>query len=174
VSVDPLAEEFAGWTPYHYVHQNPINLIDPTGMSAESIETHFVNEKGETIANTDDGSNEVIVIRKENEVKFTKELSEKIKSQDDLNLEENKKLGEKYGYNFKEHNKNVDGGKGENYYTQSDDDRQVQWNIGYNMGYEGNSQELSPGTYQPGSFSRGAGYSRGESHRKLNKMHAFD
>ena len=25
-----------GWTPYHYVHQNPINLIDPTGMSAEN------------------------------------------------------------------------------------------------------------------------------------------
>src|SRR5690606_11272905 len=24
------------WTPYHYVHQNPINLIDPTGMSAEN------------------------------------------------------------------------------------------------------------------------------------------
>ena len=36
VSVDPLAEDFAGWTPYHYVHQNPINLIDPTGMSAEN------------------------------------------------------------------------------------------------------------------------------------------
>src|SRR5690606_15969561 len=36
VSVDPLAEQFAGWTPYHYVHQNPINLIDPTGMSAEN------------------------------------------------------------------------------------------------------------------------------------------
>ena len=36
VSVDPLAEQCAGWTPYHYVHQNPINLIDPTGMSAEN------------------------------------------------------------------------------------------------------------------------------------------
>src|SRR5690554_3487045 len=36
VSVDPLAEQFVGWTPYHYVHQNPINLIDPTGMSAEN------------------------------------------------------------------------------------------------------------------------------------------
>ena len=35
ISVDPLAEKFMGWTPYHYVHQNPINLIDPTGMSAE-------------------------------------------------------------------------------------------------------------------------------------------
>lgn len=33
--VDPLAEQFMGWTPYHYVNQNPINLIDPTGMSAE-------------------------------------------------------------------------------------------------------------------------------------------
>lgn len=37
VSVDPLAEQFQGWTPYHYVHQNPINLIDPTGMSAEGL-----------------------------------------------------------------------------------------------------------------------------------------
>jgi len=24
--VDPLAEDFPGWTPYHYVHNNPINL----------------------------------------------------------------------------------------------------------------------------------------------------
>jgi len=35
LSVDPLAHEFSSWTPYHFVHNNPLNLIDPTGMSAK-------------------------------------------------------------------------------------------------------------------------------------------
>jgi len=35
MSVDPLADEFPGWTPYHYVNNNPILFIDPTGLSAE-------------------------------------------------------------------------------------------------------------------------------------------
>ncbi len=37
LSVDPLAEKYPSWTPYHYVHQNSINLIDPTGMEADHI-----------------------------------------------------------------------------------------------------------------------------------------
>lgn len=36
VVVDPLASEFPSYTPYHYVHNNPINLVDPTGMSADT------------------------------------------------------------------------------------------------------------------------------------------
>src|SRR5690606_9957248 len=50
--VDPLAEQFPGWSPYHYVHQNPINLIDPTGMSADGwIESY--TEDGQTMLTYD-------------------------------------------------------------------------------------------------------------------------
>jgi len=33
-SPDPLSDEFTSWTPYHFVHNNPINLIDPDGRAA--------------------------------------------------------------------------------------------------------------------------------------------
>lgn len=35
--MDPLYEQFPAWNPYHYVHNNPINLVDPTGMAAEEV-----------------------------------------------------------------------------------------------------------------------------------------
>lgn len=34
-SVDPLAEKFPNFNPYNYCMQNPVRLIDPTGMSPE-------------------------------------------------------------------------------------------------------------------------------------------
>lgn len=46
LSPDPLAEEFPEWNPYHYVHNNPINMIDPTGLAAEWVPT--LNEDGST------------------------------------------------------------------------------------------------------------------------------
>ena len=38
LSVDPLAEKYPNWNPYNYVMQNPINLIDPTGMCPDETE----------------------------------------------------------------------------------------------------------------------------------------
>lgn len=37
MSVDPLAEKYPAWSPYNYVMNNPVNLIDPTGMGVEDI-----------------------------------------------------------------------------------------------------------------------------------------
>ena len=35
LSVDPLAEKYAGWSPYAYVFDNPLKFTDPTGMEAD-------------------------------------------------------------------------------------------------------------------------------------------
>ncbi len=38
LSVDPLAEKFPSWSPYCYVMNNPLRLIDPTGMAPEETD----------------------------------------------------------------------------------------------------------------------------------------
>lgn len=56
--VDPIAEEFPSWTLYHYVHNNPILLIDPTGMSA----TKYEDEEGKILLETKDDSDDVVKV----------------------------------------------------------------------------------------------------------------
>ena len=44
LSVDPLADEFPGWSPYSYVFNNPMFYTDPTGMSPVCEETQNCDE----------------------------------------------------------------------------------------------------------------------------------
>ncbi len=53
LSVDPLAEDYPNWNPYNYTMQNPINLIDPTGMSSEDNDWRR-GSNGELIAEAGD------------------------------------------------------------------------------------------------------------------------
>jgi hypothetical protein len=60
ISVDPLAEKYPGWTPYHYVHNNPINMVDPTGMEADGWRKNLANgemsyDDSYTFENTPEG-----------------------------------------------------------------------------------------------------------------------
>jgi RHS repeat-associated protein len=36
-SVDPMAHLYPGYTPYHYVLNNPLSFIDPTGLCPEEM-----------------------------------------------------------------------------------------------------------------------------------------
>ncbi|MBL7955936.1 MAG: RHS repeat-associated core domain-containing protein [Flavobacteriales bacterium] len=49
LSLDPLAADYASWSPYNYVMGNPISLVDPDGRSA----TKYEDENGKYLG--DDG-----------------------------------------------------------------------------------------------------------------------
>jgi len=37
LSVDPLAADYASWSPYNYVLGNPVRLLDPDGRAPSDI-----------------------------------------------------------------------------------------------------------------------------------------
>jgi RHS repeat-associated protein len=52
-SVDPLAVDYAAWSPYNYVMGNPISLIDPDGRAPDDIIIRVRDNQGETYMTLD-------------------------------------------------------------------------------------------------------------------------
>jgi hypothetical protein len=63
---DPLAEDFISWTPYNYVYNNPIVLVDPSGMSA----TKYEDEDKNLLLETNDGSDAVVTVTNDKRAGF--------------------------------------------------------------------------------------------------------
>jgi RHS repeat-associated protein len=76
-AVDPMVDVYPHWSPYNYVCNNPVKLIDPMGLAPEEPEvnktsskdnnsnaftTRFVNPNGRTILNTNDGRDDVYMV----------------------------------------------------------------------------------------------------------------
>ncbi len=65
-TVDPLAEKYPAHSPYAYTMNNPVMLIDPTGMEA----TKYEDEEGNLLLNTSDGSDAVVTVTDDKRVGF--------------------------------------------------------------------------------------------------------
>ena len=66
LSVDPLAEKYPGFNPYAYCYQNPINMIDPTGMEGESTGVRNNGDGSYTVVGArNDGDNGIYLADKD-------------------------------------------------------------------------------------------------------------
>ncbi|HKK43224.1 MAG TPA: RHS repeat-associated core domain-containing protein [Bacteroidales bacterium] len=106
-SIDPLAEQYQNWTPYNYVADNPMLLVDPNGMewfyySKNGISDPTWNWRDEPEYHTgvkDSKGKEVVLQGTEAVVTFSGSVDEKLGS---------KEKGDK-GYDGKHNNGYIDG-----------------------------------------------------------------
>jgi RHS repeat-associated protein len=73
ISVDPLAEKFAGRSPYEYCFSNPVNLVDPDGMAP--TDDYGIDKSGkiELLNKTDDKTDTLYTASRDRDGKLKKD-----------------------------------------------------------------------------------------------------
>jgi RHS repeat-associated protein len=120
-TIDPLADSNYNFSPYHYVKNNPVIFIDPNGR----LETKFVDERGNTLIETNDKKDDVVVVRDTKSDEFKSSVLEYNEKGDLNDPKVSKKLTEAYGYNIKDMS------------TKAKKTFPMPGNKPYNLGYEG-------------------------------------
>ena len=74
--VDPSAENYYSWSPYHYCSNNPINRIDPNGMT----DFRFDKKTGEVtqVGEANDDPDRIVRTNRHGEVKYNKKGEAKV------------------------------------------------------------------------------------------------
>jgi len=85
LSVDPLADERSWVSPYSYVQNSPVMRVDPSG--ALDTDTKYVDKEGNTILETNDGSDAVIEIDDTRGEKYN-QFIQNAKQADDIHSKE--------------------------------------------------------------------------------------
>lgn len=80
LTVDPLAEEFPGWVPYHFCRDNPITRVDPDGMLDELVITGNEADKA------------VEQMQKATSLTLTKDSNGKVSAEGEAKTQDDKKL----------------------------------------------------------------------------------
>lgn len=164
LSLDPV--EHPHLSPYNGFDNNPIYWVDPAGSNA----TKYVDGKGEVLADIDDGSDEVFVVKAGNESALKKDLIEQNVTKDVQDASANAAIGAKHGFKLSE--------LAENTFPESSfrgsGHRATLTRAGYHTAYQGRPRTGIAGAQQNGGQNFQFGYDLGANDLEAGLMNTFE